>query len=188
MMSEPMPDTPQPITRRRLLRSTAIASVGLGLLPAGLRALTGDARELTFHHLHTGESLRVVYREPQGYVPEALEALSRLLRDHRTGDEYPIEPELFDLVHDVQSTAGGAGTIRVISGYRSRRTNEHLRKQGRTVASRSLHLVGKAIDLRMDGVPSERLRTVALDLRRGGVGYYPRSDFVHLDVGRFRTW
>ena len=118
-MAEPMPDTPQLITRRRLLRSTAIASVGLGLLPAGLRALTRDARELAFHHLHTGESLRVVYREPQGYVPEALQALSHLLRDHRTGDLHPIEPELFDLVHDVRSAAGGSGTIRVSSGYRS---------------------------------------------------------------------
>ena len=187
-MSEPMPDAPRPISRRRLLRSAAIASAGLGLVPAGLRALTREARELSFHHLHTGESLRVVYREPEGYVQEALQALSWLLRDHRTGDEYPIEPMLFDLVHDVQSAAGGAGTIRVISGYRSRRTNEHLREQGRAVASRSLHLVGKAIDLRMDDVASDRLRAVALDLRRGGVGYYPRSDFVHLDVGRFRTW
>jgi len=187
-MSELKREAPRTISRRRLLRSAAITSVGLGLVPAGLRALTREARELSFRHLHTGESLRVVYREPEGYVPEALQALSRLLRDHRTGDEYPIEPTLFDLLHDVQSAAGNAGTIRVISGYRSRRTNEHLRAQGRAVASRSLHLVGKAIDLRIDGVPSEHLRSVALGLQRGGVGYYPRSDFVHLDVGRFRTW
>lgn len=187
-MSELRRDTRAAISRRQLIRSTVIASLGLGLLPGGLRAVSRGERALALQHLHTGESLRVVYRDPDGYVPEALRELSHLLRDHRTGDEFPIEPTLFDLVHDVHTAAGSRGTIRVISGYRSRRTNESLRARGHAVAARSLHLVGKAIDLRVDGISCQRLRSVALGLRRGGVGYYPRSDFVHLDVGRFRTW
>lgn len=175
------------ISRRRFLRS-ALVSVGLGLLPSELRGLAPEVRALSFQHLHTGESLRVVYREPAGYVPEAVAELSQLLRDHRTGDVHPIEPSLFDLVYDVQTSVGRHATVAVISGYRSSRTNESLRSAGHAVAARSLHLDGKAIDLRVEGVPTGLLRAAALELRRGGVGYYARSDFVHLDVGPFRTW
>ena len=174
-------------SRRQFLRGAV--GVGLCLLVPrrSFAAPAPAARSLAFSNLHTGESLRVTYREGGAYVPGALASLDRLLRDHRTGEVHPIEPALFDLLADVREATGG-GTFEVISGYRSGATNARLRQQGGGVAEQSLHLVVRALDVRLRGAETARLRRAALALRRGGVGYYPALDFVHLDTGRVRFW
>lgn len=172
-------------TRRRFLCG-AVGLAGLLLVPRGARAAPRP-RSLAFAQLHTGETLDVVYAEAGAYVPDALRRLDRLLRDHRTGEVHPIDPALFDLLYDVREATGG-GVFEVISGYRSPATNEMLRARSDGIARHSLHLEGKAIDVRLRGVETRNLRRAGLDLRRGGVGYYPGPDFVHLDTGRVRFW
>jgi uncharacterized protein YcbK (DUF882 family) len=172
-------------TRRRFLCGAA-GLAGLLLVPRASRAAQRP-RSLAFAQLHTGETLDVVYAERGGYLPEALEHLDRLLRDHRTGEVHPIDPALFDLLHDVREATGGR-VFEVISGYRSPGTNEMLRTRSGGIAQKSLHLQGKAIDVRLRGVETRLLRRAALALRRGGVGHYPGPDFVHLDTGRVRFW
>jgi uncharacterized protein YcbK (DUF882 family) len=133
--------------------------------------------------------LRVTYVENGVPVPEALAEISRFLRDFRTGDVHPIDPDLLDALYALRTRAGDRGTYEIISAYRSPRTNEMLRNSGGGgVAKRSLHMEGKAIDVRLTGVRTSRLREEALALHVGGVGYYPDSDFVHVDTGRVRQW
>jgi uncharacterized protein YcbK (DUF882 family) len=179
-------------TRRRFL-SGAAGMAALLLAPRALaaaprpRGAVPGPRALAFESLHTGERLEVAYSERGEYLPEALTHLDRLLRDHRTGEVHAIDPALFDLLHDVRTATGGR-VFEVISGYRSAATNEALRAQSGGIAAKSLHLVGKAIDVRLRGVECAALRRAALRLARGGVGYYPGPDFVHLDTGRVRSW
>jgi uncharacterized protein YcbK (DUF882 family) len=143
---------------------------------------------LTFAHLHTAERLRVEYMDGVRYLPQALSAVNHLLRDFRTGDVHDIDPALLDLLHALHASAGSRRPYEVISGYRSPRTNTMLRSHGDGVASGSLHMQGRAIDIRLADVPLAALRDAALDLGRGGVGFYPASDFVHVDTGRVRRW
>jgi len=162
-----------------------------GLLFAGclpLPALAADVRGLGFRHLHTGEKLKVVYFEAGQYLEDALAAINHLLRDHRSGDVHEMDPKLLDQLCALAQRCGRSGPFEVISGYRSPATNDMLRRNGSGVAKRSLHMQGRAIDVRLAGVRTNQLRRAATDLGRGGVGYYPKSDFVHLDTGRFRTW
>lgn len=164
----------------------ATAFAGAGPAAAGLRALA-------LHHTHTGERIEQVYAQGEQYLPEALGALNHFLRDHYSGIVGRIDPGLFDLLHRVQQVLGAGdrpdARFEVISGYRSPATNQFLRKtRGGGVASRSLHLQGQAIDVRLTGVPLADLRDAALSLKAGGVGYYPREQFVHLDTGRVRRW
>ena len=147
------------------------------------------ARALSFHHTHTGKTLTVTYHRDGEYVPEALAALDEFLEDFRTGDEARMDPALFDLLYDIQRVSGSEGTYEVISAYRSPATNVMLRKKSKGgVAKKSQHLLGKAIDVRLTDVDTPTLRDVALSLKRGGVGYYHASDFVHVDTGRVRRW
>jgi len=178
-------------TRRRFLCGAA-EMAALLLVPCALRAAKPPreglrTRELAFANLHTGEHLEIAYRERGEYVPEALATLDHLLRDHRTGEIHPIDPALFDLLHDVRGATGGR-VFEVISGFRSASTNAMLRAHSGGIAEKSLHLVGKAIDVRLRGVETVRLRRAALRLARGGVGFYPGPDFVHMDTGRVRYW
>jgi len=146
---------------------------------------------LRFYHTHTGERLDVVYRRGDQYIPEALDELDRYLRDHRTGDVRHFDPRLFDLLHDLTASLGDSGgEIDVICGYRTPWSNEFLRTRNphTGVAQHSLHMQAEAIDIRLPGIPTSELRDAALRLRRGGVGYYRSSDFVHVDVGRVRHW
>ncbi len=145
-------------------------------------------RALDFHHLHTGERLDVEYFDGTRYLPDALTTVNHFLRDFRTGDVHPIDPALLDLLHRLTDRTETARPFEVISGYRSPATNEMLRHRSEGVARNSLHMQGKAIDIRLADVPLVRLRNAALDVHRGGVGYYPASDFVHVDTGRVRTW
>jgi uncharacterized protein YcbK (DUF882 family) len=163
--------------------------MGLLLLAtASPAAGAGRARELSFHHLHTGERLTIVYREGDVYLPHALAALDRLLRDHRTGTVHPFDPALFDLLFRLREMTGGRGTYQVICGYRTPGSNSYLASRTEGIGGRSRHMEGKAIDVRLTGVPLVRLRDAALSLGGGGVGFYPRSDFIHLDTGPLRRW
>lgn len=145
-------------------------------------------RTLYFYHTHTRKSLTVTYWSDGEYVPAALDELNEYLADFRTGDVTEFDPQLFDFIYDVRSSLGSDGVYEVISGYRSPKTNEMLRGRSSGVASKSQHLVGKAIDVRLRGTDTAKLRDAALALKRGGVGYYERSDFVHMDTGRVRRW
>jgi uncharacterized protein YcbK (DUF882 family) len=157
-------------------------------VPRGLLASTAGARVLHFSHTHTGERLAIEYFNAGAYLPDALETVNHLLRDFRTGDIHEIDPGLLDLLHRLAAVTGTSKPFQVISGYRSPATNAMLRHRSEGVAVGSLHMQGQAIDIRLADVPLPKLRAAALDARRGGVGYYPSSDFVHVDTGRVRTW
>lgn len=171
-----------------------VVTVILALILASLTAvsqgsLISDERELSFYHTHTGKRLDVVYSRDGAYVASALEEINRFLFDFRTGDAAEMDPELLDLIYDVREALGSDATYQVISAYRSPKTNEMLRGQSQnSVAKKSQHLLGKAIDVRLEGVKTATLRDQALAMKRGGVGYYEASDFVHMDTGRPRSW
>jgi uncharacterized protein YcbK (DUF882 family) len=174
--------------RRLFLRGLGGASLAVMVAPRRLLAGTRDERRLSFLHTHTHEHLTVPYFADGHYLPAGLRTLRSFLKDFRTGEEHEIDPALFDLLNDLRLSTGTRGPFHVISAYRSPRTNAMLRARGGGVAKGSLHLQGRAIDIRLADVDSASLRDAALDLRRGGVGYYRRSDFVHVDTGRFRRW
>ncbi|MDX1581838.1 MAG: DUF882 domain-containing protein [Alphaproteobacteria bacterium] len=143
--------------------------------------------KLKIVNLHTGERFHDVFREGGTYVPDAIAELEVVLRDHRTGDTHPIDPRLFDWMASLRSRLEGK-EFGIISGYRSPKTNAMLQANSNGVAKRSKHMDGKAIDLRLSGVDTFKLRQLAIKDQRGGVGYYAKSDFVHLDTGRPRFW
>lgn len=144
---------------------------------------------LRFFHTHTREHLDVVYRHGEDYDPAAETRINQYLRDYRTGDVREYDPRLFDLLHDLLVSLGRPNAeIDVVCGYRTPHTNEYLRAHGHGVALHSLHMQAMAIDIRVPGVPTAELRDAALRLHRGGVGYYAKSAFVHVDVGRVRRW
>jgi len=144
---------------------------------------------LRLYHLHTDERIEVVYRRGDQYIPSALARLDQFLRDHRTGDVIELDRRLFDLLHDLTIALGRPETeIDIVCGYRTPWSNEFLRRTTPGVAEHSLHMQGEAIDIRIPGVTTSELRDAALGLGRGGVGYYPESRFVHVDVGRIRRW
>ncbi len=174
-------------SRRRFLVGSA-ASL-LVLASPSVFSKPARPRELAFHHTHTGENLRVEYHDGQRYLDDALRAVTHYLRDFRTGDEHPIDPGVLDILYELQcKTVGGCKPYHVISGYRSPATNAKLRSRSKGVAKRSLHMQGKAIDIRMPGVDTKHLYKAALSLKKGGVGLYSKSAFVHVDTGRVRTW
>jgi uncharacterized protein YcbK (DUF882 family) len=179
------------IGRRQFLVAGLAATVGC-LFPfeagAALSKLFPAERKLSFYNTHTGESLKVVYNEQGAYVPQALTDINYVLRDFRTGDVKEIDTSLLDLLYSLQKKLGSTGPFHVISGYRSPKTNLLLRSASHGVAGHSLHLQGKAIDIRLPGCDLKTLHRVAIELQGGGVGYYPGSDFVHVDVGRVRYW
>jgi uncharacterized protein YcbK (DUF882 family) len=182
----------QPPNSRRLFLKSATRLAAAGSLPAMAApalASVPKARALVMQHTHTGERIDLVYAIDQQYVPDALGSLNRFLRDHYSGLVGSIDPQLFDLMHRVRQVLGTERPFEVISGYRDPQTNEHLRQtRGGGVARRSLHMDGRAIDVRITGVSLADLRDAALSLQAGGVGYYPDSRFVHLDTGRVRHW
>jgi uncharacterized protein YcbK (DUF882 family) len=145
-------------------------------------------RSLSFTHTHTSETLNITYWRDGAYDHVGLSAVNHYLRDFRTGDVHAIAPGLLDYLHTVQCKLGCDAPFAVISGFRSWATNELLYRTTSGVAPHSLHLEGRAIDIRIPGVKTRHLREAAAGLQLGGVGYYPASDFVHLDTGRFRQW
>lgn len=179
------------LSRRQFLCLGAAFTAGLAL-PGSLRAApTPDdpkERRLIFFNAHTHEELDVCYARGATYRPEALAAINKILRDHRTSDIYPIDVRLLDLLCGIRSQAGKDARLHIVSAYRSPRTNQMLRKRSRRVARNSFHMQGKAVDIRIPGLSTKKLRRIAYGLKQGGVGYYPRSQFVHVDTGPIRAW
>jgi uncharacterized protein YcbK (DUF882 family) len=178
---------PSTLSRRRFVGSLAVA--GAAALCAGpALAAQKPVRELAFLNLHTGERLRVPYWEAGAYLRDALAEIDHLLRDHRANAVHAIDTSLLDLLTRLQALVGGRREFEVISGYRAPATNAMLRSRSSGVASGSLHLQGKAIDIRLPGVDLARLHLAAVSLKSGGVGLYRASNFIHVDTGRVRYW
>lgn len=167
----------------------AVGTAALGASPTLFAKINmRNERRLAFYNLHTGEKLRATYWAEGQYIIHELKSLNFLLRDHRNGEVHPIDKNLLDLLYVLQQTVDKTGDYHIISGYRSPETNAKLRKHSSGVAKKSLHMQGKAIDVRLPGIDLKYLRKAALNLHLGGVGYYPKSNFVHLDTGRPRFW
>jgi uncharacterized protein YcbK (DUF882 family) len=184
---------------RRSFLGLGAATAAIALVPGRAdavdRALSpsrpAGSRVLSFFNTHTGERLQAEYALGGKYQPDALSAINNILRDFRANEIKPIDPTLLDLLHELGGTLDTGQPFHIISGYRSPHTNALLRQRGggqTGVASQSLHIVGKAIDLRIPGVKLDHLRGAARSLKLGGVGYYPSSNFVHVDTGRVRYW
>lgn len=150
-------------------------------------AASGE-RKLKLRNLHTGEKIKATYWEDGKYISETMRDVANLLRDHRTGDKHRIDAGLMDILYDLQLRIGNKKEFHVISGYRSPKTNRMLNGRSKGVAKKSLHMRGRAIDIRLPGTDLRNLRKAALSMKAGGVGYYPQANFLHVDTGRFRTW
>ena len=190
---------PQVVALAEIMTTSRIRSRSLPLLaglalvaaaPLSQGNIPAKERELSFYHTHTGKRLKVVYWRDGDYVPSALDDINNFLSDFRTGDIVDMDPALLDIIYDVRASLGSDGTYQVISAYRSLKTNDMLRGRSANsgVARKSQHVLGKAIDVRLEGVKTADLRDAAIALKRGGVGYYEASDFVHMDTGRVRRW
>ena len=175
-------------SRRRFLGICAGGAAGLILKPSYAAVHQETERAVKLHNTHTGENIKQVYWAEGEYLEDSLAQIDRLLRDHRTGDIHPIDPGLLDALHQLHQKVGGKQAFHIISGYRSPKTNSMLRGNSSGVAKKSLHMQGKAIDVRLPGHDLKHLQKVARSLRAGGVGYYAKSDFIHLDTGRVRYW
>jgi uncharacterized protein YcbK (DUF882 family) len=177
--------------RRDFLKLGTLTFAG-ALLPwpafAAVANRPPTSRSLGFFNTHTAESLRVCYFKDGVYQPKALEKINYVLRDFRTEEIMPIDPHLLDVLYTAQKRLGSSEPFHVISGYRSPETNEMLRQTSSGVASKSMHTVGKAIDIRLPGLRTKKLQKVCMSLKAGGVGYYGKSDFVHVDTGEVRYW
>jgi uncharacterized protein YcbK (DUF882 family) len=176
-------------TRRGFLLHAGVAMVAVGAA-SRVRAADGDAvpRSLSFVHTHTGEQLSATYFRDGVYVQPVLVRLNVLLRDFRTDSVHPVDPQLFDVLHQLQRLAASTEAFHIISAYRSPLTNARLHARSSGVAEHSLHMDGRAIDIRLPGVATHRLAVLARQLGQGGVGFYRVSDFVHVDTGRVRSW
>jgi uncharacterized protein YcbK (DUF882 family) len=182
-------------TRRQFIQ-TAFAA-GTGVAAVSFAAPEGEAvsetpgleRQLELHNTHTNETVSVVYRRGDEYLPRAVESLRQLMRDHRSGETHDIDLNLYDQLHDLAIASRCDPRFEIISGYRSPQSNASMAaRPGSGVAKKSLHMEGRAIDVRLHKCSCADLRDLALAAAQGGVGYYRRSNFVHLDTGRFRTW
>lgn len=176
--------------RRTFIKLSGMVSA-TSLLPDGLLASDNTKifeKSLSFYNLHTGETLRSTYWTEGNYISGSLDEINHILRDHRTNTAMPMNIELLDLLFDIRNKLDSKSPYQIISGYRSPKTNNALRKNSSGVAKKSLHMEGKAIDINLNGVDLSMLRKVAMHQKKGGVGFYPASNFVHLDVGRVRYW
>jgi uncharacterized protein YcbK (DUF882 family) len=176
-------------SRRRFAGWSLTAGGGLLLLGTkAASAAVSAARRLRLYNLHTGEKLNAVYWEEGHYVASSLAEIDHMLRDFRTGELHTMDPKLLDLVYRLQVALEDHGPVAVISGYRSAATNAMLARKSEGVAKNSFHIKGMAIDLRLPERRLSAVREAALAIGGGGVGYYPRSDFVHMDTGPLRSW
>lgn len=175
------------------MRSLAATVLALLAVAAGAQEPATEAppveRSLTLFNTHTNETVSVVYKRGPEFDKDALKKLDQVLRDHRNGESHEMAPALFDQLADLAQAAGVAPHFEIISGYRSPESNSKMAaREGSGVSKNSLHMQGRAIDVRLRGCDTAKLRDLALAAKRGGVGYYQRSDFVHVDTGSFRTW
>jgi len=181
-------------TRRQVLK-VGLAASALLLTPWQVWAKVGKSltelpeRSISLYNTHTGEFLsKFVYWQDGNYLKDALDEISFLLRDHRNDEVLDFDPVVIDQVFAISRKFKTARPVEIFSGYRSAESNQELRNQSRRVAKHSLHIEGRALDLRIPGVPISQLRSAAMTLRQGGVGYYPKSGFVHIDSGPVRSW
>jgi uncharacterized protein YcbK (DUF882 family) len=175
--------------RRSFLKSSVVMASALGV-PALAKAATSapNERMLRLYNTHTGESLKSMFWAEGKFIPDALQDINKLLRDHRNDKISQIDPQLLVLLDQVSARFGDGHVLHVISGYRSPESNAKLRAASGGVAKHSMHMDGKAIDVRLPGGDLAKLYKAALAARGGGVGYYPDSQFVHMDTGRLRSW
>ncbi len=187
-------ETEKAIDRRTILKAGALG----GLLLSSIGSTVAEAAsfamprmgsyKIAFRNTHTGETFSGTYRSGSRYLPDAFDKINVVLRDFRTDEMFPIDPRVIDIMYLVHSRTGSKEPFDVLSGYRSAKTNAMLRKASGGVARNSLHMTGQAIDLRLPGFSTRRIRDIGSAIKAGGVGYYPGSDFVHLDTGKIRTW
>jgi uncharacterized protein YcbK (DUF882 family) len=179
-----------PIGRRDFLFGTLSGAAGIASLARTRCAFAteAEAHTLSFYHIHTAEKLKITYREQGKLVPGALDTINDYLKDFRNGEVHPIDVALLDEVNRLYCMFDCRGHFEVISAYRSPKTNEALRHVSTGVAKDSLHVSGRAIDVRLTSAATDKLRDAAISMRSGGVGYYKDSNFVHVDTGAFRTW
>ncbi len=181
------------LNRRTVLRGMAATGLAAGALCSPAKAMAAafngvPGRELSFLNLHTGETLRAEYWVRGTYNHDALQSINWFLRDYRNNQTHAIDPHLLDLIHVLHQMVRSAEPFHVISGYRSPQTNAMLHERSGAVAKHSMHLEGRAIDIRLPGLGLKYLQNAALSLKAGGVGYYPADDFVHVDTGPIRRW
>lgn len=176
------------VSRRNFIAAAGGFVVGTAALPAFANLGPSVSRSLAFDCLHTGECLKIEYWAQGRYIPGALSDINKVLRDFRTGDVHTIDPKLLDLLFRLHSKLGTTAPFQVISGYRSPTTNAKLHENSNGVATHSLHMKGMAIDIRLRDRALSDVHMTALSMKGGGVGYYPQSDFVHVDVGPIRRW
>ena len=171
-------------------RSYFISICILLLLSVPSRAVdeSNQERRLSFYNTHTHERLTVIYKKGNVYVPGAMEKISHILRDHRASETHAMDPRLMDFLYDLLTEVNNHGEVHIISGYRSPKTNAKLRNKSKGVARRSRHMQGQALDFRLPGTDTAVLRDTARKMKRGGVGYYEKSDFIQIDTGRVRNW
>jgi len=184
------------MARREFLRQVALAAAGVASAHAAAGAVRpprqrgAEEKRLSFYNTHTTEAIDAVYWADGGYVPEGLRLIDRVMRDHRTGGVLPMDRRLLDLLFELRTSLGTRQPFQIISGFRSPESNAYLRglSPASGVAKQSQHMLGRATDIRVPGVGLEKLRALALAMKKGGVGFYPSSNFVHVDVGRVRRW
>lgn len=184
-----------PVERRTFLKSgltlSAAAFLSVGSVTPALALPSGGEYRISLKNAHTDETFVGTYRVGNKYLPQAFERINYVLRDFRANEVFPIDPRAIDIIAMVHKMSGAKVPYSVLSGYRNPKTNAMLREGGgsRTgVAKHSLHMSGQAIDVRMENFSTARLRDLAKQLHAGGVGYYPRSGFVHMDSGTVRAW
>jgi len=177
---------PTTISRRRFLQVAAGGAVGAFASP--VLANFTEYRSLSFVHVQTGETLLANYYQHGAYHSTTLARVAFLMRDFHSGDVHGIDPMLLDALFELKVRADFDHPYQMISGYRSPLTNEQLRQTSHVVAEHSMHVQGKAIDIRVSGVATKKLRDLAVAMNRGGVGYYPTANSIHMDTGRLRTW
>ncbi|WP_047044365.1 DUF882 domain-containing protein [Vibrio mexicanus] len=177
------------LTRRNFLKLAGSGVVVATCMPQVAFAYYPDRpRELAMNNLHTGETVESQYFNGKIYVPDELARLDHICRDFRRNESHPMDKRLFDQISKIQDLLGTQAEVQIISGYRSPATNEALRGKSSGVAKKSFHMLGQAIDFRLEGVNLKQVREAAISLKAGGVGYYPRSDFLHIDTGPVRSW
>lgn len=177
------------VVQSQLLNPSPLAAPAIAPSPTPtLSAIAAEVRRVSLHNLHTGDKFDEVYWEKGAYVPDALAAAQHALRDWRNGEEHFMDPKLFDLLHSLTAKLETQAPFQIISGYRSPTTNAAMHARSSAVAEHSQHMEGKASDIRIEGVELANLHKAALSLKAGGVGYYPVSNFVHVDVARVRQW
>jgi uncharacterized protein YcbK (DUF882 family) len=184
-------NNPLRLTKRTFVKLGTMAAVA-GLLPRAVfgstKNLSGEEKSLALYNTHTGEKLKAIYWAEGNYVDGSLREINHILRDPRSNEVHEIDTRLLDILFAVRQEIEANQPFHIISGYRSTNTNAFLRAHSSGVAENSLHLVGKAIDIRVPGRALSNLRKAAMALKGGGVGYYPKSDFIHVDIGRVRYW